>query len=221
MNPVRPPFYKNQRGGLSPRSNLVPRPSQNFPPQFNSFAPRPNNMPPFHPRFGPPPQMMLPQQQNLQRMDFRGVTPLNFRPPYPNNNMQRPGNRTHFTQHGHAVNRPNFPPNGLPNGPPFPPYNQQPNPQIMNSHFDGVNPPMMYPSRPPFRCPTNAPFPPPQRHEPPASHSAPPPGLPTIVPRKVLINPNFKGGVQAATSKLLAELFSRIHIVTSVFLQIN
>lgn len=176
---------------------MGPRPPQNFPPQFNTFAPRPNNMP-FNPRFGPPP-MIAPQQnpQPGQRMDFRGITPLNFRPPY-QNNIQRPGNRLHFTQHGQAVSRPNFMPNGPPpNGPPFPPYNQQ-NPQMMG-HFE-PNGPMMYnPSRPPFRCPTS-PYPGPPRHEAAPSHLVPS-GLPAIVPRKVLINPNFKGGVQAATSK--------------------
>ncbi len=197
INQVRPQFYKNQRGGLSPRSNVGPRTPQNFPPQFNTFAQRPNNLQ-FHPRYGPPPMMAPPQNpQTGQRMDFRGITPLNFRPPYQNNNMQRPGSRTHFTQHGHAVNRPNF----QPNGPPFPPYSQ---PNQMG-HFE-PNGPMMYPSRPsrpPFGCPT-APFTGPPRHETTAAtpqHHIVPPGLPAIVPRKVLINPNFKGGVQAATSK--------------------
>lgn len=190
---LRPPFYKNQRGGMSPRSNVGPR---NFPPQFNSFGPRPNNQQ-FHPRYGPPPMMAPPQNPQVgQRMEFRGQQPLNFRPPY-QNNIQRPGSRTHFTQHGHAVNRPNFSPNG-PNGPQFPPYNQ-PNPQLMG-HFEPNGP--MYPSRPPFRCPTS-PFVGPPRHEAAAQppHTAPTAGPPSIVPRKVLINPNFKGGVQAATSK--------------------
>lgn len=195
INQLRPPFYKNQRGGLSPRSNVGPRPSQNFPPQFNSFPQRPNNQ--FHPRYGPP--MMAPPQnpQIGQRMEYRGLPPLNFRPPY-QNNLQRPGSRTHFTQHGHAVNRPNFPPNGPPNGPQFPPYinNSQPNPRM--GHFE-PNGPMMYPPRPPFGCPT-APFVGPPRHETAPPHIVPP-GIPSIVPRKVLINPNFKGGVQAATSK--------------------
>lgn len=201
-NPVRAQFFKNQRGGLSPRSNVGPRPSQNFPHQFNSFAQRPNNMQ-FHPRYGPPPMMAPPQ--NPQRMEFRGPPPLNFRPPY-QNNIQRPGSRTHFTQHGHAVNRPNFPPNGPPNGPPFPPYNQA-NPQHMGGHFEPNGPPMMYPSRPPFRCPTS-PFVGPPRHETAPPHSVPP-ALPSIVPRKVLINPNFKGGVQAATSEFFLLLLSK------------
>lgn len=181
---------------MSPRSGAVPRPNQNFPPQFNAFAQRPNNQ--FHPRYGPPP-MMAPPQNPQNRMDFRGLPPLNFRPPY-QNNLQRPGSRTHFTQHGHAVNRPNFqPPN---NGPQFPPYvnNGQPNPQMMG-HFE-PNGPMMYPPRPPFGCATS-PFVGPPRHEagPPLPPHMIPPGAPSIVPRKVLINPNFKGGVQAATSK--------------------
>lgn len=177
---------------MSPRSG-GPR---NFPPQFNSFAQRPNNVP-FHPRYGPPPMMAPPQNpQSGQRMEFRGQQPLNFRPPY-QNNLQRPGSRTHFTPHGHAVNRPNFSANG-PNGPQFPPYSQPNQPPLMG-HFE-PNGPMMYPSRAQFRCPTS-PFVGPPRHEAaPQPHSAPP-GLPSIVPRKVLINPNFKGGVQAATSK--------------------
>lgn len=195
---MRHPFFKNQRGGPSPRNNIGPRPLQNFPPQFNTFGQRPNNMQ-FNPRYGPP-HMIAPQNpQTGQRMDFRGITPLNFRPPYQHNNLQRPGSRLHFTQHGQAVSRPNFMPNGPPNnGPPFPPYNQQ-NPQIMG-HFE-PNGPMMYPSRPPFRCPTSGPYPGPPRHETAAPPHIVPPGLPSIVPRKVLINPNFKGGVQAATSK--------------------
>lgn len=192
---MRPPFYKNQRGGLSPRSNVGPRPNQNFPPQFNTFAQRPNNVP-FHPRYGPPPMM----GPNAQRMDFRGIQPLNFRPPY-QNNLQRPGNRTHFTQHGHAVNRPNFQPNGPANnnGPPFPPYinNNQPN------HFE-PNGPMMYPPR--FGCATS-PFGGPARLDTPSHIGTS--GLPPVVPRKVLINPNFKGGVQAATSKSKSLLQNR------------
>lgn len=148
---------------------------------------------------------MMAPPQNPQRMEFRGVAPLNFRPPY-QNNIQRPGSRTHFTQHGHAVNRPNFPPNGPPNGPQFPPYmnNSQANPRM--GHFE-PNGPMMYPPRPPFGCPTS-PFVGPPRHESAPPHIQPP-GLPSIVPRKVLINPNFKGGVQAATSKFSGKLTSR------------
>ncbi|KAG4071368.1 hypothetical protein HA402_004072 [Bradysia odoriphaga] len=199
-NQVRPPFYKNQRGGMSPRNNIGPRPPQNFPPQFNAFAPRPNNMQ-FNPRYGPPPMIAPPQNhQSGQRMDFRGITPLNFRPPY-QNNLQRPGNRLQFTQHGQAVSRPNFMQNGPPNSPPFPPFNQQ-NPQMMG-HFE-QNGPMMYPSRQPFRCPTAPQYPGPPRHETAPPHIAPP-GLPAIVPRKVLINPNFKGGVQAATNQLMMD----------------
>ncbi|XP_037050130.1 uncharacterized protein LOC119084315 [Bradysia coprophila] len=201
VNQVRHPFYKNQRGGVSPRNNIGPRPPQNFPPQFNAFAQRPNNMQ-FNPRYGPPPMIAPPQNhQSGQRMDFRGITPLNFRPPY-QNNMQRPGNRLHFTQHGQAVSRPNFMQNGPTNGPPFPPYNQQ-NPQQIMGHFE-QNGPMMYPSRPPFRCPTAPQYPGPPRHETAPPHIAPP-GLPAIVPRKVLINPNFKGGVQAATNQLMMD----------------
>lgn len=186
---------------MSPRSNVGPRPNPNFPPPFNSFLHRPNNAP-FHTRYGPPHMMPQPQNPQMgQRMDFRRMPPLNFQPPYQNT---RPGSRTHFTPHGHAVNRPNFQPAGPPNnGPPFPPYNQ-PNPQILN-HFE-PNGPMMYSPRPPFGCPT-APFVGPPRHETPVppSHMAPS-GMSGIVPRKVLINPNFKGGVQAATSECLLTL---------------
>lgn len=195
---MRPLFFKNQRGGMSPRSNVVPRANQNFSPQFNSFPQRPNM--PFHPRYGPPPMMAPPQNPQGQRMDFRGMPPLNFRPPY-QNNLQRPGSRTHFTPHGHAVNRQNFQPTGPPNnGSQFPPYinNSQPNPQMIG-HFE-PNGPMMYPPRPPFGCAT-PPFVGPRHETPlPPPHIVPS-GIAPIVPRKVLINPNFKGGVQAATSK--------------------
>lgn len=155
----------------------------------------------FHPRYGPPPPMMAPPQNSQvgQRMDFRGLQPLNFRPPY-QNNIQRPGSRTHFTQHGHAVNRPNFP-----SGPQFSPYNPA-NPQMMGH---GPNGPMMYPARPPFGNPTSPFVGPPRPHETAPPHIVPS-ALPTaIVPRKVLINPNFKGGVQAATSKFYLKMFRR------------
>lgn len=69
----------------------------------------------------------------------------------------------------------------------------------------------MMPQRPPFgpyaqpnhpanmRLPMNPSL---QRHAPPTAIQSQPLPLPIIGgPRKVLINPNFKGGVQAATSK--------------------
>lgn len=77
-------------------------------------------------------------------------------------------------------------------------------------------PPMIPPQqqRPPFvpfappnhpqnmRLPMNPSLPP--RAQPPLNAAIPSPSLPLPIigaPRKVLINPNFKGGVQAATSK--------------------
>ncbi|KAJ6635509.1 hypothetical protein Bhyg_14095 [Pseudolycoriella hygida] len=199
VDQLRPTFYKSQRGALSPRSNAVPR--QNYQPQFNSFGPRPNNMQ-FHPRYGPP--ALIPPHQNSQigpRMEYRGMPPLNFRPPF-QNNLPRLGNHPHFQPHAHAVNRPNFPPNGPPNALQYSSYinNSQPNPQMMG-HFE-ANGTMGYPPRPPFGCST-APFVGPARHETPAPHIVRP--GPPIVPRKVLINPNFKGGVQAATNQLMMD----------------
>lgn len=81
--------------------------------------------------------------------------------------------------------RPRGPPNAhqmMPQRPPFVPFSQPNHPANMRLP--------MNPSMPPRPQPVNAPIP---------SPSLP---LPLVgAPRKVLINPNFKGGVQAATSK--------------------
>lgn len=85
--------------------------------------------------------------------------------------------------------RPRVPPNAhqmMPQRPPFGPY-PQPN------HHNPANMRLpMNPAMPPHAQPIN-----------PAVAAQPMP-LPMIsgAPRKVLINPNFKGGVQAAHSKL-------------------
>lgn len=83
--------------------------------------------------------------------------------------------------------RPRGPPNAhqqmMQQRPPFVPFSQPNHPANMRLP--------MNPSLPPHAQPINAAIP---------SPSALP--LPIIgAPRKVLINPNFKGGVQAATSK--------------------
>lgn len=82
--------------------------------------------------------------------------------------------------------RPRGPPNAhqmMPQRPQFGPFNQPNHPANMRH-------PIMNPSMPPHAQPINS-----------AISSQPLP-LPIIGgPRKVLINPNFKGGVQAATSK--------------------
>lgn len=82
------------------------------------------------------------------------------------------------------IPRPRVPPNAhqmMPQRPPFGPYSQQNHPSNMRLP--------MNPSMPPHAQPMN----------PVPAQSMP---LPLInAPRKVLINPNFKGGVQAATSK--------------------
>lgn len=81
--------------------------------------------------------------------------------------------------------RPRVPPNAhqmMPQRPPFVPFNQPNHPANMRHP--------MNPSLPPHPQPINAAIP---------SQNLP---LPLLgAPRKVLINPNFKGGVQAATSK--------------------
>lgn len=68
--------------------------------------------------------------------------------------------------------------------PPFPPFAQQ-------NHSGN----MRHPMRPNLPLP---PHPQPMNMMP---NQQPQPLMPVGAPRKVLINPNFKGGVQAATSK--------------------
>lgn len=67
----------------------------------------------------------------------------------------------------------------------------------------------MNPSMPPHVQPMNPAIP---------TQSMP---LPIInAPRKVLINPNFKGGVQAATSKALFPLFLHLLFVLFEFIEV-
>lgn len=90
--------------------------------------------------------------------------------------------------------RPRVPPNAhqmMPQRPPF-----GPGPFNQPNHPANMRHPIMNPSMPPRPPPMNAAIP---------STALP---LPLIGgPRKVLINPNFKGGVQAATSKSEIPLF--------------
>lgn len=87
------------------------------------------------------------------------------------------------------IPRPRVPPNAhqmMPQRPPFGPYSQ--------------------PNHPPnMRLPMNTSMPP-RAHAQPMNPTIPTQTLPLPLinaPRKVLINPNFKGGVQAATSKYI------------------
>lgn len=152
----------------------------------------------------PPPRMpggplLGPPHQRLPRLPFQ-TSPTMF-----GNNSGMPPQGKNIIEHRNDSNlsmfvnclfysfnlgmiRPRGPPNAHqmmpPQRSPFVPYSQPNHPANM-------------------RLPMNPSMPP---HAPPINAAIPNPALPLPIigaPRKVLINPNFKGGVQAATSKLL------------------
>lgn len=112
--------------------------------------------------------------------------------------------------------RPGFVPRGVPPpfGRPFGPGGMRPGPGLPRpGMFRG---PQM---RPPMRPP---PFMQPQPHVIPP-YGVPPQGPPIPIvaaPRKVLINPNFKGGVEAVTSKFIS-FHSIIIFLILIFYKIN
>lgn len=202
------PFNRPQRGG-----GHFPNMRGRFPPPYHPYrTPGNENFnPQFHPQYRPPQNHMMGGRPMHPPGPFGGPMhpyarmrpgmPLNQRLPMPP------------PPHG-----PQLHPNHPGAGPPFgfnPGGPGQMPPRAGPGPFGG---PQRFPPRPRadgpnsaggFRHPMHgAPLLPPQQQPPlhnnAVAGSAPipqPPQLPTISGRKVLINPNFKGGVQAATSK--------------------
>ncbi|XP_062533909.1 serine/arginine repetitive matrix protein 2-like [Armigeres subalbatus] len=180
------------RGGMRPR--FPPRPG--FPGDMNNY--RNNRMnfpmggrPPFPPR-GPPFDPMM-------------------RP-----GMMRPGDRMPFDPMrggprmgpGGPMFRPGGPGGPLPGGPPFGP---------MGGPGRG---PEMPPGGPPGPMGAIQPHPPPLLGFDTAPLAATTPAVPVIsapvLPRKVLINPNFKGGVEAATNQLMRDALSSQQFLANI-----
>lgn len=175
------PFMLQQyRGG--PRRPMVPGPPNDFmrnPNMGMMRGPGPHRMPmhgmPPHPnRLQGPPNVGLPHQR-MQRPPFQ--TQQMFNPGMPPQGMMRPRIPVPNAHPMMPQNQPfgQFPPQAHPGNvrPSMPPNTSMPITQVMN-------------------VATAIPNQPPQLPLP----------LPIGGSRKVLINPNFKGGVQAATSKL-------------------
>lgn len=207
------PFNRPQRGG-----GHFPNMRGRFPPPYHPYrTPGNENFnPQFHPQYRPPQNHMMGGRPMHPPGPFGGPMhpyarmrpgmPLNQRlpmPPPPHGGPQLHPNQMH--QH---------PPGA---GPPFGFNPGGPGPMPPRGGPGPFGAPQRFPPRPRaegpnsaggFRHPMHgAPLLPPQQqpplHNSAGAGSAPipqPPQLPTIS-RKVLINPNFKGGVQAATSK--------------------
>lgn len=204
-------------GNLPRPQSRFPSPSFGYPycqsrPEFNKFPQQ--NMPPFQ---GMRPNKPMPDRfhhPNDPRMNFRNG---NFRGPFMNDIGPIRGPM------GGPIHRPQlqsgeFNPMRMPHRPEF--HSNTPGPmpfRPFNSNVQG--PPVRFENNPrmpvnnlpsfPANNPNNTNFGPPRPPImlPPASNtnisasgpSAMPSGMPPV-PRKVLINPNFKGGVEAATS---------------------
>ncbi|CRL07967.1 CLUMA_CG020832, isoform A [Clunio marinus] len=122
---------------------------------------------------------IAPQQQQ-QQMPFQPQSGPHFRPP-PNHVMQAGSGPIRQM-------RPNFPPR-----PPF-----------FNNNFMQSRQPLRPPQiRPRYFYPNPAPMNDPQMPRPPSYVPSPVQAM----PRKVLINPNFKGGVEAAKSQLMKDQY--------------
>lgn len=185
-----------------PHQNGPPGPPMhNMPPimQQQFRGPPPHQQPPHNfrlpyandmnrPLLGRPPGGMHPRHLGPPRPDYVPNAIPPFRPFTGNPSLRPVGPPSRFEQQ----HRPRMPPN------------QQPQPQ----QFMPPRLPLLqqYPGGPPGMPPLPAGLQMQQQQHPGSSHvqtninTNVPPG-PPIMPRKVLINPNFKGGVEAATSE--------------------
>lgn len=207
------PHPYNQRQHPHARQQGAPYPPYR-PPNNQQYPPQYRPMPPNHIRPGPGRPMPFggpnaaggPPMYGPRGNRMPGIPPHNQRPPLMPPHQMPPGNRPPFGVYPNAPMPPmrgnmppqhRFPPGAGP-GPGFPPMRPGPGPAGNNM--------MMRPM--PQRMPMQQPQPQPQ----PQPHPLPvgpaqlmgvTPNAVSLLPkRKVLINPNFKGGVQAATSKL-------------------
>lgn len=233
------PFYKN-RGpphlNQRPAEHFVSAPYNPYPhppesqPHFRPDQPHPMPRPGHIPsQYGPPQPPMNPAIPGSlpPRMEYRNPMPYN----YPHQYQSRPIPGAPI-QHPHPmrVPRPNeYGPPGQPSIPPQPngpqifrPFNG--NPIIRNAggpppRFDHNMPSRMIGPQQPYMPPRpqqtfiRQPIRPNMGGHPPV-HGGPPNPINSgsmIVPMKVLINPNFKGGVEAATSNVQCFLLSAKH----------
>ncbi|KAM7347725.1 uncharacterized protein ACRADG_007221 isoform 2-T2 [Cochliomyia hominivorax] len=228
-HPLRGPTPPFQRPLLRfpPHGQPFPPPTQQ--PNTNPFAPQPppNSLQntPHGPMAGLNHDLNNPHHRPRHPFGFRPGPMAGFRHPNPTgmysqvphdyNNAQGPGG---FNQHQFAGPRNVFRPEGPMGLPPGmrpgmrmqrPPLQALP-PHTMPNQGNFINAP--HPIRPQTgpvpQPPSGAPSVPGQTT--PVTNQQPPTGqlpaaAPPLAPRKVLINPNFKGGVEAATSKFIQE----------------
>lgn len=203
-------FQRPMRGMMSQRGNRLygPRPGHSFPPGHPYNKNENYNPHSFH--SVPQQNQIMPQQPNMY--------PPNFRHPHPNN-MRPPPQQQQLPPHPNMYRgpRPDFIQNQNMGGPPFRPFNPNMVRGSMPGQFDQMRPRMMvsgqqfHNQRPPQQRPQFIGGGPIHRmgvapqmvHQVPQSSGV---MLPQpVVPRKVLINPNFKGGVEAATNQLMMD----------------
>lgn len=174
-----------------PASKESSPPKEATVPQLNKTIQSGGSRQPFRQKFqrwpNQPPRWNHPSQQHQQQMPFsRG----------PNQILRPPGG--HLRQNGPQRHNGPFPPN---------------HPQFFNNNnnFMQGRPPMRQPMiRQRFFYPNQHPIGDPSMQGSPAYVPSPIMGsqAPPVMPRKVLINPNFKGGVEAAKSKKVFNIFS-------------
>lgn len=203
-------FQRPMRGMMSQRGNRLYGPRPSFPPGHPYNKNENYNPHSFH--SVPPPNQIMPQQPNMYQPNFRHPHPNNMRPP-PQQQQQPP---PHYNMY--RGTRPDLIQNMGGNGPPFRQFNPNMVRGSMPGQFDQMRPRMMVSGQqfhnqgPPQQRPQfigGGPIHrmgvgPQMSHQIPQSSSV---GMlqPTVLSRKVLINPNFKGGVEAATNQLMMD----------------
>lgn len=199
-------FQRPMRGMMSQRGNRMygPRPgSQSFPPPHPYNKNENYNPHSFH--AVPPQNQIMPQQPNMFPPNFRHPHPNNMRPPPqqqpPHHNMYRGPHPDFIQNQNMGGNRPPFRafnPNMVRGSMPGQFDPMRPRMMVAGQQFHNQGPPQQ---RPPFigGVGMNRMSVAPQMvHQMPQSSGM---QQQPVVARKVLINPNFKGGVEAATSK--------------------
>lgn len=151
---------------------------------------------------------MRPQFNPRQKFQPRGMRWMNPGP-VPFNQQQQPRNHRPMSGPGPQPQRMGFPPNPMrPNGPQFLPQRAS---FFMPSRPGAPNMSARPPQRFFFQNPPQ-PVPAPSNAYVPTPIGQPPSVAQAGMPRKVLINPNFKGGVEAAKSKS----FNRLQLITRI-----
>ncbi|XP_059621782.1 serine/arginine repetitive matrix protein 1 [Phlebotomus argentipes] len=206
--PRGPPGFPHYRQPL-PNENFNPQTPQ-IVPDFQFRGAAPDHGPPTSTDFCPPPI------SSGYRPEFRGPQPFGMRGPFepkppggamfgPTMDSQFRGPRgMEFAPRGNRHQFRPFNPNGV--RPSF-----RPNMPRMPPRMDGMRPPFV-------SSQASTSFPAPPR----PAQSYPGPQNPMAIqqsskmPRKVLINPNFKGGVEAATTQLMMDTLQHPQFINSI-----